>query len=141
LAPVWIAPKTTMSTLRRNLCEHGAGKDRMEHPGIGICHLGRIGVNLIAAVTNLLDATLPIFTAILIAVPLFIVLRTRAAGRQGDQSPFPQSEAVLQSFAFPLADFVAVNPAFDPTGLTQVRFVFDCTEAGIVILDNVGFRK
>ena len=55
-------------------------------------------------------------------------------------SPFPHSEAVLQTFAFPLADFVAINPDFDPANLTQVRFVFDRTAAGVVILDNVGFR-
>jgi hypothetical protein len=61
-------------------------------------------------------------------------------GKAGFMSPFPPSEAVLQHFEFPLADFVAANPAFDPARLAQVRFVFDRTEAGIVVLDNVGFR-
>jgi dienelactone hydrolase len=62
-------------------------------------------------------------------------------GKAGFMSPFPASEAVLQHFEFPLADFVAVNPAFDPTRLAQVRFVFDRTEAGVVVLDNVGFHN
>jgi hypothetical protein len=61
-------------------------------------------------------------------------------GKAGFMSPFPTSEAVLQHFEFPLADFVAANPAFDPARLAQVRFVFDRTEAGVVVLDNVGFR-
>ena len=50
------------------------------------------------------------------------------------------SEVVFQHFEFPLAAFVAANPAFAPTGLAQVRFVFDRTQMGGVALDDVGFR-
>jgi len=56
-------------------------------------------------------------------------------------SPFPTSETVLQHFEFSLADFVAANAAFDPAGLVQVRFLFDHTEAGVIVLDNIGFRQ
>lgn len=52
----------------------------------------------------------------------------------------PMSEVVWQSFAFPLADFTAVNPRLDVTGLTAVRLQFDRTPAGRVVLDNLGFR-
>jgi hypothetical protein len=62
-------------------------------------------------------------------------------GKAGFMSPLPTSEAVLQHFEFPLADFVAANAAFDPARLAHVRFLFDRTEAGVVVLDNVGFRN
>jgi len=61
-------------------------------------------------------------------------------GKAGFMSPLPLSEAVQQHFEFPLADFVAANAAFDPSGLAQVCFRFDRTESGVVVLDNVGFR-
>jgi dienelactone hydrolase len=62
-------------------------------------------------------------------------------GKAGFMSPFPTSEAVLNHFEFPLADFAAVNPAFDSTDVAEIRLVFDRTEAGVVVLDNVGFRN
>lgn len=50
------------------------------------------------------------------------------------------SEPVFLSFEFPLGDFVEINPAFDPRALVTVDFVFDGTPAGVVLLDDVGFR-
>ncbi|MBL7063855.1 MAG: hypothetical protein ISS49_06540 [Anaerolineae bacterium] len=73
----------------------------------------------------------------------FSFLQPQLEGRIGKvafMSPLPKSEVVFQHFEFPLAAFVAANPAFDPTGLAQVRFVFDCTRVGVVALDDVGFR-
>jgi hypothetical protein len=61
-------------------------------------------------------------------------------GKAAFMSPFPASDTVLQSFEFPLADFAAANPALDPADLTEVRFIFDRTEAGVIVLDNLGFR-
>ncbi len=61
-------------------------------------------------------------------------------GKAAFMSPLPVSEVVFQHFEFSLAPFAAANPAFDPTGLTQVRFVFDRTRVGAVALDDVGFR-
>jgi hypothetical protein len=52
----------------------------------------------------------------------------------------PRSEPVFQTFDFPLADFAAANPALDPARLRRVRFVFDRTPRGRVMLDDVGFR-
>jgi dienelactone hydrolase len=49
------------------------------------------------------------------------------------------AEPVFQLFALPLADFAARDPAFDVAALAEVRFVFDQTPAGVVILDDVGF--
>jgi len=73
----------------------------------------------------------------------FSFLQPQLEGRIGKaafMSPLPKSEVVFQHFEFPLAAFVAVKPAFDLTGLVQVRFVFDRTPAGVVALDDVGFR-
>ena len=73
----------------------------------------------------------------------FSFLQPQLEGRIGKaafMSPLPKSEVVFQHFECPLAAFVAANPAFDPTGLAQVRFVFDRTQMGVVALDDVGFR-
>ncbi len=51
------------------------------------------------------------------------------------------SEAIFQSFEFPLAAFVEADASFDPATLTTVRFIFDRTPAGVVVLDDVGFRN
>ncbi len=51
------------------------------------------------------------------------------------------SEVVYQTFEFPLAAFVSVNPKLDATALRSLRFVFDRSEKGVVILDGVGFRQ
>jgi len=61
-------------------------------------------------------------------------------GKTAFMSPLPKSEVVFQHFEFPLAAFVAANPAFDPTSLQQVWFVFDRTRVGVVVLDDIGFR-
>jgi len=45
----------------------------------------------------------------------------------------------LQRFAFELDDFVGVNPAFDPSAVREMRFVFDRSSAGAVIVDDIGF--
>jgi len=48
-------------------------------------------------------------------------------------------EIVFQSFELPLARFAAESPALDLHALAAVRFVFDRTPAGVVVLDDVGF--
>lgn len=69
-----------------------------------------------------------------------IVMTLMKAPFMNIAGPAP-SEPVFQSFEFPLADFVGADPAFDPASLTTVRFVFDRTPAGVVVLDDIGFRK
>jgi len=51
------------------------------------------------------------------------------------------AEPVFQSFMFPLSAFQQANPAFDPSRLTTVRFVFNITPEGTVYLDDVGFTE
>ena len=41
----------------------------------------------------------------------------------------------------PLTAFVKADPVFDPASLATVRFIFDRTLAGVVVLDDIGFRN
>ena len=50
-------------------------------------------------------------------------------------------ELVLQSFSVPLRDFAAQNASFDPRRLRRIRFVFEPTVAGTIVLDEIGFSK
>jgi hypothetical protein len=73
----------------------------------------------------------------------FSAIQPRIEGRVGKAGfldKTPTSEVVFQVFDFPLAAFVAANPAFAPEALTSVRLVFDRTPKGVVILDDVGLR-
>ncbi|MCC6143473.1 MAG: hypothetical protein IT368_06675, partial [Candidatus Hydrogenedentes bacterium] len=69
--------------------------------------------------------------------------------RQFANSPFkpwvsndmPPGQAVPQSFRIPLADFGSVLAAPELGPLQAVRFVFDGTAAGTVILDDLGILE
>ena len=50
------------------------------------------------------------------------------------------SDNVYQSFAFPMRDFLTVNPNFNPENFTTVRLLFDRTPSWDIILDDIGFR-
>ena len=50
-------------------------------------------------------------------------------------------ELILQHFSIPLSDFSAENPAFDPGTLRAIALVFDGTEAGTVVVDDVGLAR
>jgi len=53
---------------------------------------------------------------------------------------FPQQyEMVLQGYAIPLSDFADATQGLNPTTLRTVRFVFDLSEAGEVVVDDLGF--
>jgi hypothetical protein len=67
----------------------------------------------------------------------FYTLKAQPLERSGVRS----GEIVFQSYAFPLADFQAANPQFDPGGVTDIRFVFDRSERGVVVLDEIGFGR
>jgi dienelactone hydrolase len=47
-------------------------------------------------------------------------------------------EIVPQSFVIPLADLARIAPSFTPAKLKAVRFVFDRSEGGTVIVDGIG---
>jgi hypothetical protein len=50
-----------------------------------------------------------------------------------------KSEIVFQTFFFPLRDFVEENPMLNPVCIDEIRFIFDITAEGVVIIDNIGF--
>jgi hypothetical protein len=41
----------------------------------------------------------------------------------------------------PLTALVEADPVFEASSLTTVRFIFDHTPAGVVVLDDIGFRN
>ena len=54
--------------------------------------------------------------------------------------PRTESEAVFQSFIFPLGWFLEANPDIDTSRPARLELVFDRSESGVVILDTLGFR-
>ena len=48
------------------------------------------------------------------------------------------AELVLQTYSIPLSDFTRLRPALDLRSLREIRFVFDRTDAGTVVVDDVG---
>jgi dienelactone hydrolase len=50
------------------------------------------------------------------------------------------SELVFDSFELPLAAFREATPELDPSRLRAVRFLFDRTEKGVVVLDDIAIR-
>ncbi|MCY3677592.1 MAG: MFS transporter [Gemmatimonadetes bacterium] len=64
----------------------------------------------------------------------------RRSDLEGDRFGNPW-ELVLQHFSIPLGDFVAGNPAFNPAALRAVALVFDGTDAGTVVVDDVGLAQ
>ncbi|MFZ5807958.1 MAG: alpha/beta hydrolase family protein [Chloroflexota bacterium] len=61
-------------------------------------------------------------------------------GKAAWMSALPLSEPIFQTFEFQLGDFTAQNPRFNPSQLSEIRFLFDRSPAGVIILDEVGFR-
>ncbi len=51
------------------------------------------------------------------------------------------SEIVFQKFVFALDQLGAKNPDFDPYQLSEIQFVFDQIDKGVIVLDKVGFSK
>jgi len=51
------------------------------------------------------------------------------------------SELVPQTYVIPLGDFTKANAAFDPSRLATIRWVFDGTRAGTVVLTDVGLSN
>ena len=71
--------------------------------------------------------------------PLTIrVLRRRDLEEDRFAEPW---ELILQHFSIPLSDFAADNRAFDPATLRAVMLVFDRTEKGTVVVDDVGLAR
>jgi dienelactone hydrolase len=50
-----------------------------------------------------------------------------------------ESEKVFQTFYFPVDDFRKMNPDFEISSLEEVRFIFDKSESGVIVIDDIGF--
>lgn len=51
------------------------------------------------------------------------------------------AELIPQTYVIPLADFTGAIAAFDPSRLVTIRWVFDGTRAGTVVLTDVGLSN
>ena len=62
--------------------------------------------------------------------------------RRDDQQYSGNKEMVLQSYSIPLADFVSEGSnGLDLSRIMEIRFLFDESEAGTVVLDEVGLSQ
>ena len=50
-----------------------------------------------------------------------------------------ESETILQTYIFPLEQFVAEHPEFDFENITCISFIFDITQEGVLVVNNIGF--
>jgi dienelactone hydrolase len=50
-------------------------------------------------------------------------------------------DQVLTKYTIPLSQLARATPGFDPARVRVIRFVFDRTTAGSVLLDNIGFER
>jgi len=51
------------------------------------------------------------------------------------------AEILFRRFALPVADFLAVNPALDPTAIEVISFVFDRAQKGAIIIDDLSIAE
>ncbi|MEB2773967.1 hypothetical protein SYJ56_01525 [Algoriphagus sp. D3-2-R+10] len=52
-----------------------------------------------------------------------------------------QSEKVFQTFSFNLEKFAKLNPSFTHTQIKTIKFIFDQSISGVVVVDNIGFSR
>jgi hypothetical protein len=50
-------------------------------------------------------------------------------------------EPVLQTYEIPLSRWQEVDPQFEPTRIRTIRWRFDRSPKGVVIMDEIGFRR
>jgi len=48
------------------------------------------------------------------------------------------SERLLQTYEIPIQNFIENNSLFDPSALESIRFLFDRSDNGIIMLDDIG---
>ncbi|MFH1719487.1 MAG: hypothetical protein ABIF19_19210 [Planctomycetota bacterium] len=48
------------------------------------------------------------------------------------------SERLLQTYEMPMSYFVEANPSFEPARLETIRFLFDRSQTGSIMLDDIG---
>jgi len=49
------------------------------------------------------------------------------------------SERIMQTYEIPIHSFIENNSLFDPSKFESIRFIFDRSEAGMIMLDDIGF--
>jgi hypothetical protein len=65
-------------------------------------------------------------------------LKIKPPGR----SPYgDETEPTLQRYALPLGTLSQAGKAFNPAAVKAVRFVFDRSAEGVVIVDDIGFSQ
>lgn len=52
-----------------------------------------------------------------------------------------ETEIHLQTYTLPLSVFTGTGTGFDPTDLRTIRFRFDRSPSGVLVLDDLGFRR
>ena len=50
-------------------------------------------------------------------------------------------EPVCQTWELPLSAFADAAPGWNPAELRQIRFRFDRTKKGVIVLDEIGFAS
>jgi hypothetical protein len=69
--------------------------------------------------------------------PLEITVYRR---KNRDKNAFPNTyEMVLQTYVMPFKEFARASGNFDPTRVRTIRLVFDRTQVGQVVVDDIGF--
>ncbi|MBL4605027.1 MAG: hypothetical protein JKY02_05025 [Flavobacteriaceae bacterium] len=58
-----------------------------------------------------------------------------------DYNEGEKSESVMQLFSFPIRDMLVINPKFDFSNIVEINFIFNKTNKGVVVIDNIGFMK
>ena len=61
----------------------------------------------------------------------------RRASFLDDNDP---TEVLFRSYALALDDFVAANPSFDADSIAMISFVFDGSDKGAIIMDDISIR-
>jgi hypothetical protein len=96
------------------------------------------------------DLTIEIMTrhGVSVGLPLSLfrsvtpVLRSRFTKFWDEEKLYGDDyERTLQRYELPLSEFIQSNPEIDPKNIETIRFVFDRTEKGVIILDDIGFSR
>jgi hypothetical protein len=51
------------------------------------------------------------------------------------------SERILQTYEIPIHSFIENNSLLDPAKLESIRFIFDRSDTGCIMLDDIGFSR
>jgi hypothetical protein len=71
-------------------------------------------------------------------LPQLPVQFTKLASWENEDYKNP-TEIVFQTFRIPISTFLDVNPQFDLEKIKEIRFIFDQSTSGTIILDEIGF--